>query len=239
VQHNSSWPVRLVRDAGGDQSVAFARGQRLEIPRASVPSLANISGPTAAVTVVAVVRPLLGGFVGGVWDEADAARQYALYLGPMARCSVAGGVVGHISAEGGGSPNQSYCESAACGSTSLLARAGWTCAASTYDGLSIRAYVNGTLDNHGDNHYNGTALNPFAYPNPPTFPNGGIFTPQPGHPAADFALGSNYVRHPPGSGIKKLTRVGFSGEIKGFAVWRTALSAAQLAAVCAQMRMSE
>lgn len=148
--------MRLVRDAGGDQSVAFARGQRLEIPRASVPSLANISGPTAAVTVVAEVRPLLGGFVGGVWDEADAARQYALYLGPMARCSVAGGVVGHISAEGGGSPNQSYCESAACGSTSLLARAGWTCAASTYDGLSIRAYVNGTLDNRGDNHYNGT-----------------------------------------------------------------------------------
>lgn len=56
-----------------------------------------------------------------------------------------------------------------------------------YDGKEIRAYVNGTLDaTHGPG---ADADNPFAYPNPPSFPNGGIFSG--GH--ADFAMGANIV----------------------------------------------
>ena len=57
---------------------------RLEAPRSAVPRLAAIAGPRASVTVVAWLRPdqpttpasSSGGFVGGLWDEADAARQY-------------------------------------------------------------------------------------------------------------------------------------------------------------------
>jgi hypothetical protein len=74
-------------------------------------------------------------------------------MGPMARCKTPAGIVGHISADGGPPADIGHlaCESAACGSTSLVEPSvpvdeHWHCASVTYNGVAIRAYLNGTLD---------------------------------------------------------------------------------------------
>lgn len=239
TQYNSSDPVVAVAGTGVKFGLQGARdrAQRISAPRKSVPRLTAISGATATVSIVAWLRPApgytRGGFVGGLWDEGDAARQYALYVGPMARCKTPVGVVGHISADGGPPADigKLACESAACGSTSLVA-AHWHCASITYDGVAIRAYLNGTLDDSSHATYNGSALNPFRYPDPPAFPRGGIFAPPTGHPAADVAFGANFINHGHG---KVLSSGGFRGTLHGFAVWAQALSPAQISAACEQM----
>ena len=184
TQYNLSNPVRITTDNHGITSAVFGRN-RVSTPRASVPALAAISGRNATVTVIAWIRldaPLRGGsFIGGLWEEFDSSRQYALFLDGTGGCPTRDGVVAHISAEGGPSPGQRYCESRACGAT-VLAPGVWHCIANTYDGVAIKAFVNGTLDSHGASDSN----NPFRYPNPPKFPNGGIYRPPPGaciHPS--------------------------------------------------------
>ena len=115
-----------------------------------------------------------GAFVGGVWEEDRSWRQYAIFMDGTGGCKPKNGLVAHISPEGGPSPGQRYCESRACGSTPLASGV-WHCVANTYDGKYVRAIVNGTVDDtaHDSN-------NPFKLPNPPKFPNGGIFSPPPG-----------------------------------------------------------
>lgn len=234
MQANKSEPVPIIPGAGrpgtnGGAAEFRHRRQRLYAPRASVPALANISGPHAQVSVIAWVElldsmPLHGGaFVGGLWQEADSWRQYAIFLDGTGGCPTHNGLVGHISAEGGPSPNQEYCRSRACGATALLDNA-LHCLATTYDGHFIRAYVNGSLDStksHAD------ADNPFAYPNPPHFPNGGIF--DDGH--ADLALGANIIKIPPVTGPRVLGNA-FTGRIAGFAVHNVTLTAENIAEIC-------
>jgi hypothetical protein len=242
VQHNSTDPVVTVAGAGA----AFGplQAQRLAAPRNSVPRLTAIAGPNATVSVVAWLRVATnykrGGFVGGLWDEGDAARQFALYMGPMARCRTPAGVVGHISADGGPPADIGHlaCESAACGSSSLVeaspaAESHWQCVSITYDGAAIRAYVNGSLDNWSHPRFNGSALNPFQYPDPPTFPLGGIYAPPENHPAADIAFGANFINHGHG---KVLSSGGFRGTLHGYAVWAEALAQAQIKQACELMR---
>ena len=129
-------------------------------------------------------RPAGGAYVGGVWEEDRSWRQYAIFLDGTGGCRAKNGLVAHISAEGGPSPGQQYCRSRACGATTLEPGV-WHCLANSYDGAAIRAYVNGTLDTNatsvGPNPQAGSDPdNPFLYPNPPRFPNGGIFTPPTG-----------------------------------------------------------
>jgi hypothetical protein len=238
TQHNASDPVATVAGAGA--VFGPERAQRIAAPRSSVPRLTAIAGPNATVSVVAWLRPApgytRGGFVGGLWDEGDAARQYALYMGPMARCETPEGVVGHISADGGPPADIGHlaCESAACGSTSLAAvAASWHCVSITYDGASIRAYLNGSLDDWLHPRFNGSDLNPFRYPEPPTFPLGGIFAPPAGHPAADIAFGANFINHGHG---KVLSSGGFRGTLHGYAVWGDALAPVQIKQACEMMR---
>ena len=62
----------------------------------------------------------------------------------------------------------------------------WHCVANIYDGKAVRAYVNGSLDSNvsvsaGTSTSTSTdPNNPFPLPNPPKFPNGGIFKPPAG-----------------------------------------------------------
>jgi hypothetical protein len=120
-----------------------------------------------------------------------------------------------------------YCESRACGATSLRPHA-WHCLANIYDGHAVRAYVNGTLDaasNGSDPN------NPFKLPNPPKFPNGGIYRPPPGA-GANFSIGANFIHPGGGKGAEVLSNK-FVGLLGGFAVWDSALSQRQIAEVCA------
>jgi len=182
------------------------------------------------VSVIAWVKldegmPLKGGaFIGGLWNEAHAWRQYALFMDGTGGCRTKDGVVAHISAEGGPSPGQKYCQSRACGASTLQPGV-WHCIANTYDGARIRAYVNGSLD--------GGPENPFLYPDPPKYPTGGIFAPPEGE-GADFGLGANFIHPGGGSGPGRLDNM-FSGYMRGFAVHDVALSGAELAEICASV----
>ena len=274
-QYNASWPVQRSSSGNGtsgpanplgNYSAEFRHGQRLEAPRTSVPTVASIAGPNATVTVVAWVQlldPLQGGsYVGGVWQENTAARQFALFLDGTGGCPVKDGLVAHVSAEGGPSPGEQYCRSRACGATTLAPGA-WHCLANVYDGAAIRAFVNGTLDDAGgsnsggnDDSRGGTTAaaddgdhrwqhgpqhatplhndrdNPFLYPNPPAFPNGGIFDPPNSTAGASLALGANLIHIGGGVGPGVLGNR-FAGRIGGFAVANAPLSSDDLLALCA------
>jgi len=215
----------------GPYAASF-HGTRLYAPRAAIPGVANISGPHATVSVVAWLKlgNLTGGaFVGGVWDESHAWRQFAIFLNRIASCPITGGLVAHISGAGGPEGANRYCESAACGTTDL-ADGQWHCTANVYNGSYIQAYVDGRLDDVKANR------NPFKYPNPPEFPVGGIFTPPPGA-GADLAVGANYV-HPGGGVGPKVLANAFHGDVGGLAFYSTALSPAEVRTVCDLTRLS-
>jgi hypothetical protein len=82
LQHDPADPVVAVAGTG----IKFGlqgpddRAQRISAPRKNVPRLTAIAGANATVSIVAWLRPApnyaRGGFVGGLWDEGDAARQY-------------------------------------------------------------------------------------------------------------------------------------------------------------------
>ena len=235
-QADASTPVGITPSEGGgfDRAAAFgfgAHGHRLYAPRESVPALAAISGHSAEVSVLAWVQllsehPLHGGaYVGGVWEEDRSWRQYAIFMDHTGSCAANNGLVAHISAEGGPSPGQRYCESRACGATAL--RPGvWHCLANTYDGRSIKAYVNGTLDTKQSHDPN----NPFLYPNAPKFPNGGIFRP-PAGAGANFSMGANFIHDGGGIGSGHLGNE-FVGLVGAFAVYNQSLEPSEISALC-------
>ena len=235
-QADASTPVGIAPSAGGGfgRAAAFgfgAHGHRLYAPRESVPALAAISGHSAEVSVIAWVQllsehPLHGGaYVGGVWEEDRSWRQYAIFMDHTGSCAANNGLVAHISAEGGPSPGQRYCESRACGATALHPGA-WHCLANTYDGRSIKAYVNGTLDTKQSHDPN----NPFPYPSPPKFPYGGIFRP-PAGAGANFSMGANFIHDGGGTGSGHLGNE-FVGLIGAFAVYNQSLEPGEISALC-------
>ena len=236
-QANASKPVGIVRLDGGGfaRAAAFGfgpHGHRLYAPRDSVPALAAISGRAAEVSVVAWVKliaehPLHGGaYIGGVWEEDRSWRQYAVFMDHTGSCKANNGLVAHVSAEGGPSPGQRYCESRACGATALQPGA-WHCVANTYDGRSIKAFVNGSLDTEAGGH---DSNNPFVYPDPPRYPHGGIFTPPFGG-GANFSMGANLIHDGGGVGSGHLGNE-FVGLLGAFAVFNRSLEPAELGALC-------
>jgi len=225
--HNTSFPVLQVQGGvWGAYSADFVRGMRLEAPRSAVPALANISGPDAHVSIVAWLRRNAssgwngGAYVAGMWDEHLAARSWAMFLN-VGACGKKGypqGVNAHISAVGGPTPGSRFCTTAACGSTRLeKVQPDWHCAAATYDGTAMRAFLDGRLDAPAG----GDPVNPFEYAK-------GIF----GGPGAvaDFAMGANYVNETAGS--PAILHNFFEGRVGGLAVYRAALSQAEVQAVC-------
>ena len=154
-------------------------------------------------------------------------RRYAIFMDHTGSCAATNGLVAHISAEGGPSPGQQYCESRACGTTELQPNV-WHCLANSYDGKEILAYVNGTVDTASATDPN----NPFMYPNPPKFPNGGIFTPPKGG-GANFSMGANFIHNGGGIGPGRLGNK-FVGLLGAYSVYNDALSAAEIATACSQ-----
>ena len=229
----------------GPHAAGFDGCQRFLARRETVPALANISGPNATVTMVAWISPHRNNFssyIAGMWREDHPARQYAMFLNDMhghnvAGCPAPSGLVAHLSGTGGADPppyHGKYCRSAACGS-STNADDRWSCVANIYDGTSIAAFVNGSLDvvSGADKAGKPAVHNPFRYPDPPRYPQGGIFHPPPGQ-GADFDVGA-HITCPTGGtacGTGSLENF-FRGRIGGVAVYGVALSADELRRVCA------
>ena len=176
--------------------------------------------------MVAWVRALatgwgLEGLVAGVWNEHAAARQYALFT-DLSACNsapvYAAGAAGHASNCGGPTPGQRYCETRACDPRPLPALS-WHCLAMAYDGVSIYAFVNGTLRANG-------ADNPFSYP-------GGLYSPEAaGRRGAEFAVGANVINVTVG-GPPQWSNI-FKGDVGGLAVYAQGLSnPADIARICA------
>jgi hypothetical protein len=224
--YNASFPVaRVTGGVWGQYAARFEQGQRLWAERDRVPALAGIAGAHAQVSMVAWVQRdspswTGGAFVGGVWNEHLAARQYALFIN-VGACASSGfpqGVNGHISAVGGPTPGSRYCTTAACGSTQLpRVSTTWHCVAMTYDGADIRAYLDGELDAPAG----GDAHNPFPYPK-------GVFD-GPGA-VANFAVGANIVNET--AGAPPILHNFFEGFLGGLAVYNTSLTQAQVEAAC-------
>lgn len=197
--------------------------QRLFAARSDVPALTTaIAGPTAVVSLVAwvSVNAIHEGMVAGVWDENYAARQYAAFIDLGVCASNApvyhGGMAAHVSNCGGPTPGFRFCETAAC-DPEPLASGAWHCIANVYDGASISAYVNGTLNPNG-------VSNPFPYP-------GGIYSPEAaGRIGAEFGVGANFINTTVGG--PRLLSNRFSGLLGGLAVFDSALTAANVAEVC-------
>eukprot|EP00051_Salpingoeca_urceolata_P003125 m.55404 g.55404 ORF g.55404 m.55404 type:complete len:327 (+) comp12528_c0_seq1:96-1076(+) len=231
-------------------------GQRLFAARAAVPALANISGPDAHVTVAVWVRLANDGthgggmMVAGMWQENTGCRQYAVFMNHTAGCMAKNGMVAHLSAEGVPESGHRYCESAACGATSL-ARNAWHCLVHTYDGVAIRAYVNGTLDNDTtvepgrartaddvlprptaqQRDQNAQSRNPLLYPDPEHgFPRGGIYAPSAGK-GAGLAVGYNMIHQGGGVG-PGVPGNKFHGDIGGLAIYNEALDQNDVTALC-------
>lgn len=231
MHDNSTTPAARVPGIPGLFSgyALSLQSNHLVAPRASVPGITNISGLHATVTLAAWLKVGNlhgGGFVGGVWDEARAWRQFALFLNLPVCGKTPNGTVAHISGTGGPEAGRPYCNSAACGGKNL-GDGKWHCVANVYNSTDIFAYVDGELDNFGEI---GRRKNPFKYPNPPDFPVGGIFTPPPGG-GADFAVGSHLIHVGGGVGPAVLGQI-FHGKLAGLAVYGTALSAAEIRTLC-------
>jgi hypothetical protein len=204
----------------GPYSARFGDGPWMRVPRQELGAL-NIHGPEAQVTVVAWIKrhpakPEWNGCqaVAGIWNE-HARRQYCLFL----NLHIHEQVGAHMSAIGGATPGFKYCMDAAIGATPVPLGI-WQCAAVSYDGLHMRAWLNGRLDERGER-------NPYAYP-------GGLF--DGGPDGADFTVGAvqrpesideNFHDH--GSIIGNP----YYGLLGGLAVYNRALTAEELAALSA------
>ena len=210
----------------GPAALRIERGQWLRIPRADCPALL-LSGDDH-VTVVAWVKrraDVHWQYIAGVWDELNAARQYALFTcghrqadwRTLDRAPCERRAHGYVSDVGGATPGKPFCFSYATGATELPAER-WAMIAFTYDGENVRVYHDGELDAN-------PGANPFRWDEP-------IYEPPPGGPAADFTIAQRGVRtwpdYPEGTPGNE---VGFGGDLGGVAVFRRALSPAEIRAL--------
>lgn len=212
----------------GPRSLRFrAEGQlaagHLAATAAEAPAL-NIGGPAATVTVVAWIRrepTAYRGcqFIAGVWNEHHR-RQYGLFLN-LGIWDSSQQIGAHVSSHGGPTPGHPYCMDVAIGATPVPFNA-WHCVAFTYDGLHARAYLDGVLDVREPQGAPGR--NPFQYP-------GGLLK-----GSADFTVGAvarpAKVESDGQGGFREtggLIANPFTGLLGGLAVFKRALSAAELA----------
>ncbi len=184
----------------------IAEGAYYYIPRADCQAL-NIHGKNAEVTVMAWVKRSSKSFVqceaiAGMWNETEKKRQYCLFLN-LRLFDSADQVCGHISGVGGATPNQQWCVDAAIGQHKVEFEE-WTFVAFTYDGKTIKSYLNGEFDARAER-------NPYPYQE-------GIF--DGGADGSDFTVGA----------VHRLGEMGndFVGEIACLAVFDRALTEQEL-----------
>jgi hypothetical protein len=214
----------------GPYSAQIKRGQWFRIQRRDCPAL-NLHGPGVQYTILAWLKRMEDyrwQYVAGVWDEKNAARQYALFISGSLKTSwrtlrrepVDHRVHAYASAEGGGTPPSGICLTYSTGATNLE-KDRWYFLAAAYDQQDLRAYVDGRLDALEDH-------NPYHYPGKPIFDGGAT--------GADFTVGQRAVpgwsSYPEGKFLsvnKKVGPLGFDGILSALAVYDRALSAAEVA----------
>jgi len=193
----------------GPFAAHIKEGDYMLCPRRTCPDL-DIHGPGAGVTVLAWLRrdgvcERHCEFLAGQWNETARGRQYGLFLD----INVWGGrdgVCGHVSNNGGPTPGYRYCIDAAIGPTPVPVGT-WSCVAMTYDGTYAAAWLNGRLDAQ-------PGINP--YPMAGGLHDGGAS-------GSDFTVG----------GVHRSGEMGnfFTGLLGGLAVYRRALTPAELLAL--------
>lgn len=197
----------------GPHTARIKRGQWFLIERKDI-GLLDRHGKDGQVSVVVWVRredKASWQAIAGVWDETRKKRQYCLFLNAprgtradeMKRYPLANRIHGHVSAIGGPTPGDEFCITYSSGATEIPMNA-WQCLAMTYDGKESRVYVDGKLD--ALEHYN-----PFPYPD-------GLF--DGGADGADFTVGAVHRGGTWGNF--------FGGQIGGLAIFKRALSEAEM-----------
>jgi len=216
-------PIERV-DAGvfGPHAARIKRGQWFIIERQHVGPL-DLHGKDAQVSVAAWVRREAKDSwqaIAGVWDETRKKRQYCLFLNAprgtkadeMKRYPLQNRIHGHVSAIGGPTPGDQFCITYSSGATEIPLGE-WLCLAMTYDGRESRVYVNGRLDAREQ-------FNPFPYPD-------GLF--DGGADGADFTVGAVHRGGEWGNF--------FGGQIGGLAIFKRALSEAEMQALAASVSL--
>jgi len=203
----------------GPYSVRIDSGKFLSVPREELGPL-DIHGEKPEVTLAAWIKRDSTRFwqsIAGVWDETHKKRQYMLFLNARARTDhrimqrepCQDFIHGHISSVGGPTPGEQFCITYASGSTPVSFE-GWHLLTLTYDGKTIRVYLDGSLDEE-------TGFNPFPY-------DEGIF--DGGADGAPFTVGANHV-----AGVENNNP--FVGWVGGVAVWDRVLDEEEIAALAA------
>jgi hypothetical protein len=193
----------------GGRALQIKKGQWLNIPRKDCPLL-DIHGPDGHLTVVAWIkrhREAQQGceFIAGQWNESGGGRQYGLFLN-ISVWEQEEQVCGHLSNVGGPTPGYKYCIDGPVGQTPVPFDE-WSVVAMTYDGSNGYAWLNGALDLR-------PSLNPYSLA-------GGLFDGGPN--GSDFTVGA----------VDRSGEIGnfFCGAIAGLAVYRRALSPAEIYAL--------
>ncbi|MEJ7914160.1 MAG: LamG-like jellyroll fold domain-containing protein [Chitinophagaceae bacterium] len=192
----------------------------LKLPNDKTGAL-NIHGKDRQVTVVAWIKWTGNtGFVGGMWNEylEGGKRQYGLFVS-LPYYNGADQVCGHISKTGKPTPPFPYSIDYAA-SKQTLKKGEWQCVAFTYDGDSIKSYLNGKFEPREPeliSHTKGFESFPEGLTqskNPYYFPDGI------GNNGSDFTVGAVLLK----SGMGNF----FRGQIGGLAVFNRALQQAEL-----------
>ena len=137
-------PVQRVSEGPLSGYAALMKGEAyFSLPHKKT-GLLNIHGKNQGITVMAWVNwEGHTGFVGGMWNEYTdgGKRQYGLFV-DLPHYNGSSQVCGHISSSGGPTPPFPYsCDYAA--SKQTLSKGKWHFIAFTYDGHSIKAYLDG------------------------------------------------------------------------------------------------
>jgi len=202
-------PVERVSVAGapfGAFAAHLEECRYLVFPRDECPGL-DVHGRDGHLTAVAWIRRARTAehhceFIAGQWNETGGGRQYGLFL----NIGVWGGehqVCGHVSSHGAPTPGYRFCMDAAVGATAVDWDE-WHVVAMSYDGCHAHAWLDGVLDRR-------EGVNPYHMP-------GGLH--DGGVDGSDFTVG----------GVDRLGEMGnwFTGDIGGLAVYRRALSTAEM-----------
>lgn len=210
--NSQSGPLKLIEDPQaplGGQALQIQKGQWLNIARNDCPQL-DIHGPNGHLTVIAWIKRHQDAqqgceFIAGQWNETGGGRQYGLFLN-ISVWEQEQQVCGHLSNVGGPTPGFKYCIDGPVGQTPVPFDE-WAVVAMSYDGCNGYAWLNGQLDTR-------PALNPYSMA-------GGLFDGGPN--GSDFTVGA----------VDRNGEIGnfFCGAIAGLAVYRRALSPAEIFAL--------
>ena len=203
--------MNVVSDAQaplGGRALRVEQGQWLNLPREDCPLL-DIHGPEGQLTVIAWLKRDQGAqgceFIAGQWNESGRSRQYGLFLN-IATWQSSQQVCGHLSRSGGPTSGFRYCMDGAMGATQVPYDE-WCCVGMSYDGTHGYAWLNGSLDVR-------PGLNPYSMA-------GGLN--DGGANGSDFTVGA----------VDRSGEIGnfFSGWLAGLAVYRRALTPAEICAL--------